>query len=102
MRRGIGSTFITVQLYRTVMVTSYACRFSGTQFIGDITGYLNYGWNNYSFISSSKTGNLQTAAVTTFAGTTRTSPLALGLDCILTRVSNDWVMSASNCSATEA
>ena len=41
MRRGIGPTFITVQLYRTVMVTSYACRFSGTQFISDITGNLH-------------------------------------------------------------
>ncbi|SAL02151.1 Glutamyl endopeptidase precursor [Caballeronia calidae] len=38
---------------------------SSNQFIGDIVGYLNYGWNNYSFVSSSKTGNLQTAAVTT-------------------------------------
>ena len=35
------------------------------QFIGDLTGYLSYGWNNYSFTSSSKTGNLRTAAVTT-------------------------------------
>ncbi len=35
------------------------------QFIGDITGYLSYGWNNYSFVTSSKTGNLHTAAVTT-------------------------------------
>ncbi|WP_417910121.1 trypsin-like serine peptidase [Candidatus Electronema sp. PJ] len=35
------------------------------QFIGDRTGYMNYGWNNYSFITSPKTGNLQTAAVTT-------------------------------------
>jgi hypothetical protein len=41
MRRGIGSTFITVQLYRTVMATSYAYRFSGTQFIGDTTGNLH-------------------------------------------------------------
>ncbi|SAK44554.1 Glutamyl endopeptidase precursor [Caballeronia pedi] len=39
---------------------------ASNQFIGDITGYLNYGWNNYSFISSPKTGNLQTAAVSTF------------------------------------
>ncbi|SAL65988.1 Glutamyl endopeptidase precursor [Caballeronia arvi] len=38
---------------------------ASNQFIGDITGYLNYGWNNYSFISSAKTGNLLTAAVTT-------------------------------------
>ncbi|SAL68702.1 trypsin-like serine peptidase [Caballeronia humi] len=36
------------------------------QFIGDITGYLGYGWNNCSFVSSPKTGNLQTAAVSTF------------------------------------
>jgi len=39
---------------------------ASNQFIGDITGYLNYGYNNYSFISTAKTGNLQTAAVTTF------------------------------------
>jgi len=35
------------------------------QFVGDITGYMGYGWNNYSFLSSPKTGNLQTAAVST-------------------------------------
>jgi Trypsin len=35
------------------------------QFIGDITGYMTYGWNNYSFVTSSKTGNQQTAAVST-------------------------------------
>lgn len=35
------------------------------QFIGDITGWMTYGWNNYSFVSSAKTGNLLTAAVST-------------------------------------
>lgn len=35
------------------------------QFIGDIVGYMGYGWNNYSFVSSAKTGNLSTAAVST-------------------------------------
>ena len=35
------------------------------KFIGDITGYMNYGWNNYSFVTSSKTGNQHTAAVST-------------------------------------
>ena len=35
------------------------------QFIGDIVGYLGYGWNNYSFTSSSKTGNLSVAATST-------------------------------------
>ena len=35
------------------------------QFIGNITGYMNYGWNNYSFVTSSKTGNQHTAAVST-------------------------------------
>jgi V8-like Glu-specific endopeptidase len=35
------------------------------QFIGNITGYMSYGWNNYSFVTSSKTGNLHTAAVST-------------------------------------
>ena len=35
------------------------------QFIGDLTGYFAYGWNNYSFIASPKTGNLNTAAVST-------------------------------------
>ncbi len=33
------------------------------QFVGDITGYLGYGLNNYSFVSSPKTGNLVTGAV---------------------------------------
>ena len=35
------------------------------QFVGDITGQMSYGWNNYSFVTSPKTGNLVTAAVTT-------------------------------------
>lgn len=35
------------------------------QFVGNLTGWLGYGWNNYSFVSSARTGNLQTAAVTT-------------------------------------
>jgi V8-like Glu-specific endopeptidase len=35
------------------------------QFIGDITGYLSYGWNNYSFVASANTGMLRTAAVST-------------------------------------
>jgi V8-like Glu-specific endopeptidase len=35
------------------------------QFIGSTVGYFNYGWNNYSFVSSPKTGNLRTAAVST-------------------------------------
>jgi hypothetical protein len=35
------------------------------QFVGDITGYLGYGWNNYSFVTSPRTGNLHTAAVST-------------------------------------
>ena len=34
-------------------------------FVGDLTGYLGYGMNNYSFVTSSKTGNVHTAAVTT-------------------------------------
>lgn len=38
---------------------------SNRQFIGDIVGYMSYGWNNYSFVTSPKTGNLLTAAVTT-------------------------------------
>ena len=37
----------------------------GGQFVGDRTGYLGYGWNNYSFVTSSKTGNLRTAAIST-------------------------------------
>lgn len=36
---------------------------AGGQFVGDITGRLTYGWNNYSFVSSPKTGNLPVAAV---------------------------------------
>jgi V8-like Glu-specific endopeptidase len=35
------------------------------QFIGDQLGWLSYGWNNYSFTSSSKTGNMAVAAVST-------------------------------------
>jgi len=35
------------------------------QFVGDLVGYLGYGWNNYSFVTSAKTGNLHTAAVST-------------------------------------
>lgn len=36
------------------------------QFISDLVGgHLNYGWNNYSFINSKRTGNIWTAAVTT-------------------------------------
>ncbi|WP_009633122.1 trypsin-like serine peptidase [Synechocystis sp. PCC 7509] len=38
---------------------------SAGQFIGDITGYMNYGWNNYSFTTSSRTGNIPIAAITT-------------------------------------
>lgn len=39
---------------------------SAGQFIGNLTGYLGYGWNNYSFTSSPKTGNLAVAATSTF------------------------------------
>jgi hypothetical protein len=35
------------------------------QFVGDFVGYMSYGWNNYSFVSSPKTGNLSTAEVST-------------------------------------
>lgn len=35
------------------------------RFIGDRTGWFGYGWNNYSFVTSPKTGNLLTAAVST-------------------------------------
>lgn len=35
------------------------------QFVGDLVGWMGYGWNNYSFVTSSKTGNLHTAAVST-------------------------------------
>ncbi len=35
------------------------------QFVGDVAGRMSYGWNNYSFVTSSKTGNLHTAAVST-------------------------------------
>jgi hypothetical protein len=35
------------------------------QFVGDLVGYMSYGWNNYSFVTSSKTGNQHTAAVST-------------------------------------
>lgn len=36
---------------------------SSNQFIGDITGWLTYGWNNYSFVSHPRTGNLAVAAL---------------------------------------
>ena len=35
------------------------------KFVGDLTGVLGYAWNNYSFVSSPKTGNVAAAAVTT-------------------------------------
>jgi Trypsin len=35
------------------------------QFIGELTGWLAYGWNNYSFVTSHKTGDQHTAAVST-------------------------------------
>ncbi|WP_290543873.1 trypsin-like serine protease [Aestuariivirga sp.] len=39
---------------------------ANNQFIGDqLGGWMSYGWNNYSFVTSSKTGNLHTAAVST-------------------------------------
>ena len=34
------------------------------RFVGDLTGYINYAWNNFSFVSSALTGGLVTAAVT--------------------------------------
>jgi hypothetical protein len=42
-----------------------AIRKKNGQFIGSVTGYLAYSWNNYSFVSSPKTGDLHTAAVST-------------------------------------
>lgn len=36
------------------------------KFIGDVVGKINYAWNNYGFVTSNKTGNLHTAAVSTF------------------------------------
>ena len=38
---------------------------ANNQFVGDIVGWMAYGWNNYSFVTSTKTGNLRTAAVST-------------------------------------
>jgi hypothetical protein len=35
------------------------------QFVGDLVGYMGYGWNNYSFVTSAKTGSKHTAAVST-------------------------------------
>ena len=37
----------------------------GSSFAGDVAGYLGYGWNNYSFVTSAKTGNQHTGAVST-------------------------------------
>ncbi len=41
-------------------------RDSNGRFVGDLTGYFSYGWNNYSFISSSKTGDKVVGATSTF------------------------------------
>lgn len=38
---------------------------NSNEFIGDVVGWMSYGWNNYSFTRSKKTGNLVTAATTT-------------------------------------
>ncbi len=39
---------------------------ASNQFIGDVLGgWLGYGWNNYSFVSSAKTANLAVAATST-------------------------------------
>ena len=38
---------------------------SSDQFVGDIVGWLSYGWNNYSFVSNSQTGDLAVAALST-------------------------------------
>jgi len=38
---------------------------TSSQFIGNRTGWFGYGWNNYSFVQSSRTGYLATAAVST-------------------------------------
>lgn len=38
---------------------------SSNQFVGGRTGYLNYGWGNYSFVSHPRTGNLAVAALST-------------------------------------
>lgn len=37
----------------------------GGLFVGDRTGWLGYGWNNYSFITSTRTGNRTTAELNT-------------------------------------
>jgi len=38
---------------------------SGASFIGDRVGWFGYGWNNPSFVTSAKTGNLPVAAMST-------------------------------------
>jgi len=35
------------------------------EFIGNIVGSLGYGWNNFSFVTSALTGDIETGAVTT-------------------------------------
>ena len=40
-------------------------RNGANQLIGQVTGYFGYGWNNYSFVSSTHTGNTTMAATTT-------------------------------------
>ena len=51
------------------------------RFIGDVVGWFNYSWNNYSFVSSPKTGDLLTSAVTTLG-----YPSLLDLGRIMQRV----------------
>ncbi len=41
-----------------------ALQFRRDRAIGDVVGSMDYGWNDYSFVSSSRTGDLLTAAVT--------------------------------------
>ena len=38
---------------------------NSNKFIGDVVGWMSYGWDNYSFKQSAKTGNLLTAATST-------------------------------------
>ncbi len=40
---------------------------ASNHFLGDLVGWFNYAWNNYSFTASPKTANLSVAATTTFS-----------------------------------
>ena len=67
------------------------------QFIGDIVGRMSYGWNNYSFVTSSKTGNLHTAAVSTLG-----YPFLMDRGAIMQRTDGPTYTTTVSCSGNTA